>query len=427
MPLSFLKKLLFKHEFTRNLSLLIGTSVVGYGITLLLSPVLTRLYDPTAFGVLQVFLSWCLLGAGLICARYETAILIPKDEKTAFSLAVISFSIAIVLCVFCVFIVLGLKLFGQDISQVILLNPYLWFFPPALLFIGTYQIFSQLAVRNQAFKEIGKTKITQSVGQALVQLSLGITQTGAWGLIIGDVVGRFWGIIYLSKKMIRSYQQEFHKINFSYLRQVAWRYRTFPLVSSWSTLINTGAYIIPNLLFTDYYGLYFMGLYALSERVFSSPKALIGQSVSQVYNGTASKHLNDPTGLLLLYRKLAIQLFLLGAIPFLPIIVFGESIFGWVFGHEWKMAGYYAQILACMQWFEFVASPLSQTLNLLEKQHWQLRWDILRLLLCILSIYIAHSFFDNPFWGITAYAISLSLMYGVHIFLCNLAIKRISS
>ena len=67
----------------RSVLVLAGGTAMAQGLAVLAAPVLTRIYKPSDFGVLQIFIS--ILGLGLVACsgRYEVAILLPDDEQSA--------------------------------------------------------------------------------------------------------------------------------------------------------------------------------------------------------------------------------------------------------------------------------------------------------------------------------------------------------
>src|ERR1700760_2731999 len=72
--------------FARSVSILVGGIALAQAIAVVASPVLTRVYHPSDFGVLQVFIS--LTGFVMVVAagRYEFALLLPEDEQSSFDL-----------------------------------------------------------------------------------------------------------------------------------------------------------------------------------------------------------------------------------------------------------------------------------------------------------------------------------------------------
>src|ERR1700722_8176614 len=72
--------------FARSASILAGGTMMAQAIAIASSPVLTRLYKPSDFGALQIFIS--VLGLVLVAAtgRYDVAILLPEDEQSSIDL-----------------------------------------------------------------------------------------------------------------------------------------------------------------------------------------------------------------------------------------------------------------------------------------------------------------------------------------------------
>ena len=77
-----------------SLILMTGTAL-SMGISLLSSPILSRLYNPDQFGLLTTFTSvYSVLLIAATC-RYELAILLPKEEKEAFTVTLLGAGLSI--------------------------------------------------------------------------------------------------------------------------------------------------------------------------------------------------------------------------------------------------------------------------------------------------------------------------------------------
>src|SRR5207248_10363604 len=112
------------------------------------------------------------------------------------------------------------------------------------------------------------------------------------------------------------------------IKQVAVRYRRFPLFSSWAALLNTGGTQLPPILFAILYGPQVAGWLALSWRAVLIPAVIIGESVSQVYAGKASRLAQaEPHELRRLFYGSALTLLLIGLIPAAVMAIFGPELF----------------------------------------------------------------------------------------------------
>jgi O-antigen/teichoic acid export membrane protein len=70
-----------------GLASIVSGSVAGQGVVIVGYPLLTRLYDPSEFGLLTVFTSIVGILAVLSTASLETAIPIPGEDREAAAVA----------------------------------------------------------------------------------------------------------------------------------------------------------------------------------------------------------------------------------------------------------------------------------------------------------------------------------------------------
>ena len=74
---------IIKSSGARNFAKLLSANVVAQVIGLVVYPILTRMYAPEDFGLLNLFMSIGGVLAILSTAEYYYAIVLPKEEKDA--------------------------------------------------------------------------------------------------------------------------------------------------------------------------------------------------------------------------------------------------------------------------------------------------------------------------------------------------------
>jgi len=141
------------------------------------------------------------------------------------------------------------------------------------------------------------------------------------------------------------------------------------------------------ILIVALYGTFEAGLYALTVRVLATPVGIVADAVSQYFEGifadrvrTGSRQLSS------LILSISGRLLIVSTVPALVIAIIGPTVFSIIFGEEWRLSGFFAQIIVVFYVAQFVVSPISRTLLVLEKQFTQLVWDISRMLLTILAV-----------------------------------------
>ena len=407
-----IKSILPKGGFARAVALLAGGAALGQAITVLVSPVLTRIYSPEDFGVFGVYAS--ILGIVVVVAslRYEYAILLPDDDETAANIMAL-----------CIVIMLGtvsiswfiIQCFGDFIvswARVPGLGRYLWLIPLGMLGAGTYQILNYWAVRKRNFARIGRTRLFRGVARAVLQVGLGYLITGPLGLLLGQFAGESAGSASLGSAAWKRDSTAIRAISLKGMLDAAVRYRRFPIFSGSSALIDSLGLNTPQILFAAFYGAGVAGWFALGQRVIAAPLNIVVDSVAQVYFGQAARlPKDDPLSMKRFFWKLSSRMALAGALPVAAICALAPLGFVVIFGPGWETAGRYVQILGVMFAIRFAVIPLQHTLNILERQDIILAWDGARLIMVVGAILIVNALGFSDIAAIAAYSLSMSAAY----------------
>jgi O-antigen/teichoic acid export membrane protein len=354
-------------------------SVAGQGLVFLSYPVLARLYDPTDFGLLVVFTSIVSMVGVLSTASLEAAVLIPvsDDEATAVAWA----SLTAVAVTAAATAVLGATV-GDAVAGFLgapELADLWWLVGLTVLTLGVYLVMSEWMVRRRSYAALGRRNLLQGIGQVVSQVGLGAAGVRPVGLLVGLGFGRLLGTGGMVSRggLFREPPPRLAAV----LAAVG-RYRRFPLIASWSKLLNTAGLQVPLLVLSAVYGSAAVGLLGLVVRVVGGPTGVVAQAVYQVFTGEAGARVRGPDRDLEAFVKRYVRrLLAVGTGPALLLVVFGPSAFVWVFGPEWAESGRFAQLLAVAYLAEFCIVPITQTLFLLEHQGLQLAWDSARLAL----------------------------------------------
>lgn len=398
-------------SFIRNVLVLTGGTAFAQLLVVAVSPLLTRMYHPEDFGTLAVYASLLSVLAVVASLRYELAILLPDKEEDAANIMVLSLLMLVgvtALVSVCVW------LFGDALIQAVhapALQPYVWLLPFSLFGVGLYQILNYWSVRKQEFGRVAATKVRQSTAQVITQIACGLLAWRPLGLLLGDAIGRIGGSGTLARNVYKTDTEALKAVSASRMKQMAIRYKRFPLLTSFSSLFNSAGLQLPPLLLVAFFGAHIGGFYALVQRVVGAPMTMVGQSVAQVFFGESARLAREnPSALRRLYFQAAGKLLVFGGIPIGALALIAPQVFGLIFGAAWEEAGVYIQIMALGFIAQFVVVPLSQTLNMLERQGMQLAWDIFRFIVIIGGL-VAAAALELP-------ARDAILIYGSGMFVC---------
>jgi O-antigen/teichoic acid export membrane protein len=399
-------------RFARSVALLAGGTALGQAITVLVSPILTRLYTPEDFGIFGVYAS--ILGIVTVVAslRYEYALPLPEDDETAANILVLCFILLFGMTTLSWLVIHSL---GNQIvawTNVPGLKRYLWLIPLGMLGAGAYQTLNYWAVRKRDFPRIARTRLSRGVARAALQVGVGFAHSGPLGLLLGQFAGETAGSTSLGLAAWRKDRAPFKAISLQGIRLAGARYKRFPLFSSWAGLLDALGLQLPQILFAAFYGAEVAGWFALGQRVIAAPLNIVVDSVGQVYFGEAARLPRDnPKTMRSLFLKLTGRLALTGGLPVAVICALAPWFFTIVFGPGWETAGRYVQILGLMFAVRFAIVPLSHTLNVLERQDLYLIWDGTRLVLVVGALLVGRLLAFSHIAAIGVYSLSMLSAY----------------
>lgn len=394
-----------KGTFKSNvLTLMTGTAIAQL-VTVAISPLLSRLFGPAAFGVYGLYVSILTVVTAIVTLRYDQALMLPKEHKEASHLLWASVASTVGISLLSL---LACLLFFDTLPQWLnapQLAGWIFFLPLSIFLAGIYQTFNSWSTRCKKFKRASVSQVTRSVTVAGVQVSSGLCAAGPAGLICGGILGD----LFASLTLVFQVKREDHKIlkqglHWQSIKDLAKQYRDFPLLSSTQNFFNTVSQNVPLLLLSKFFGPVVVGFYALGIRVLQMPMNLVLISLRQVLFQKASEVYNAGGDTYGLFKKTTLGLLALAGVPAVLIMAWGPVIFEWVLGKEWTVAGEYARWLVLWLWLMFANVPAVLFGQIYRKQGSLLVQDICLLALRVAAIVIG-GLRNNPLEAVILYSL----------------------
>lgn len=364
------------NSYVRNVVTLMTGTTLAQAIPLAISPILTRLYSPTEFGVFALYMAVVSIAALVVTGRYELAIILPKKDSDAFNIVALSMGLsAIVSGVLLVLVVL----FNKHISNLLGvpdLSPWLYWIPFSTFLVGIYQSLNYWSNRKGQYKRLAASRVTQSGSASLTQLGGGYAGAGAAGLIGGQIAGQAFASVLLAWMIYRDDRKRMGNLRKARLVGLARKYSAFPKYLVVAHGINIASSQMPVMLLSTLFNAATAGLYALTQRVMGAPMVLVAGAIGDVFRQEASQNYIHKGNCEDIYKKTFKRLFIIAFPSCLLFFFISPWLFGFVFGQEWRVAGDYARILTPVLFFNFVSSPLSAMFMIAEKQRLDLLWQI---------------------------------------------------
>jgi len=395
-----------RRELVRNVAVLTIGTVLAQAVTLFVAPILSRLYDPSAFGVYGVYVSLVGFVSVVACGRYELALLLPEKDSDAMNLLALCFGIltVMVLAAFCAVALLGATVVEAFAMRE--LASWLWWIPVSLLFAGSFQTLSYWTTRAKRFSQISTSKMVQSVARAATQTGAGLVGLHAGGLIGGGIVGQFMGSLILAAKTDWPDESTIYRsLQWKKMMELARQHKGFPLFNGPEAVVNVAAQYAPVVLFAFFFDALTAGLYMMAHRLVRIPAELLGESVRQTFFQAASKIRNAKGDMYAPFVKTTIGLAIIGAVPFCLVVAFGPRIFEVALGSQWGRAGEFARWLALWLFWGLIIPPSVVIGLVCHKQRFLFVWDLLLSLSQVLALLVgAH--LNSPHIAVAAYCVT---------------------
>jgi lipopolysaccharide exporter len=354
--------------FLGDVGRIVSGTAVAQLILVLASPLLTRLFEPEAFGVAALLAGVTGIVAVVACLRYELAIVLPEDDGEAANLLFVSLlctcvvSACTALCVWLAIDVL------DRAAGLAALQPYLWLVPVMVLVQGAFTALNYWNTRTKHFARLARAQVTAAVATTSGQIAAGSAGIGTSGMILSSVIGQSLSLAVLGGQIARNDASFFAaSVNRAAMKRALLRHRKFPLYSTWSALLNVGSWQLPVFMMALFFSPVVVGFYALGFRILQLPMRLVGTAIGQVFVQRAARARTEGT-LGPLVEDLLQRLLVIGAFPMFALTLAGKDVYVVVFGGEWAEAGLYTQILSPWAFMWFISSPLSQLYYVVEKQ-----------------------------------------------------------
>lgn len=357
----------------RNSATLIVGTVLAQLIPILFQPLLRRMFSAEEFGTAALYITAVGMLVAIANLKYESAIVLPKEDQTAHELmsggvlisGLLSFVIWLLIFMNEDYIVQRFEL-DHDVSW------YLHLLPLSVFLVSSFQCFNYYLIRKKAFKDSAKNKVYRRTTEALTQTSSGYLNVGS-GLLLGNLIGDFvnfiGGYLQAAKKGF-SFSFQLKKI-LPTLKQ----YWQFPVYQALPSLLNTISLTLPVFIVNAAFGKAQTGQYDLSRLVLSLPMALISIALSQVYLQHQAEKIRNKQEIKPDFKKVSQSLLLL-SLPFALVLFFlATPVFSFVFGSQWRLAGELTAVLIFGQTLKFIVSPLSSTLVALQEVRYSAIWQ----------------------------------------------------
>lgn len=396
-------------HFWRQVAAVLTGSTIAQLIPILGSLILARLFAPQEFGLYAAWQGVALFFAVAITGRFETALAMVADgdaRRVAVAATLLTSVFGAILLVIAVA--------GAFFLSPAWLEKTPAFFGimvvPAAFAIAGSQIWQSWAAAEGEYKKLSIMRIVFAFSITVMQIVAGLEWASSSALVVAHVMGASIGFLVALKVMpLGRLPQDINRR----LLEFWSRYRRLPIMSLPADVINTAAAQLPLIIVASRFGSEISGYLALSLRTLGAPISLLGRAVLDVFRRHAASDWRARGECRDTYSKTFMVLSTASVLVMSGLMWWGEELFSFCFGENWRPAGTIAVWLLPMFMLRFVASPLSYMFYLAEKQHIDLMWQISLFAMTVGTL----TTFNSYSLSLQSYGAGYSMLYVIYLIL----------
>lgn len=390
------------NSFIKSILTLSAGVVVSQSISLLTTPIVSRIYDPEVLGDFSIITSNASIIGVFVCLGLMTAIMVPKENDEAKGLCRLLATSIIGLTTLLLLIAFAIsgtwQMFSVNLDYRV-----------ACLILWLYIVLSNVSSvcyayvnRQKMYKVLFWNPTIGTVANATVSIVLGLLGCGLWGYACGNLLALVLNIVH----MLRCVNPFKGKIAREYRAlPLLKKHKDFPLYQLPANFIGTFSQQMPVQLIKRFFGSAILGSYSMCLTILGIPSKFLSAPVNRVYYQEATSRYNRGEDIGEFSYKILETNIRIAIIPISILIVFGKPLFTFVLGEKWMQAGSFAAILGVYQLVLFCSSCLSGSFVIIGKQRVNLYLSIISIAINLFSLVAGYYFFADVYRVLILYSL----------------------
>lgn len=397
-------------NFLKNASVLFLGSAISQIMAFFALLFLTRLYDPSAFGRLEIFLAIGSFLTVLANFRLEQIIGLVHEHKEANNVLILCiFSNIIFFFLTSIFCFLSFKIFKTEIIYMLL--PF-YIFTTAFSESFKYYQFRQERYSNVTY--FRNIKVFSIFIFCFIFSGFGFSQ---YGLILGNLFGEMIAAILLAK-MCTNFS--FKDYSFNIIMQIYRKHRGLTQVLFSSQIIEISAARIPSFFISIVGSKEELGYYSICRLILTAP-AMIAENIGSIYRQEAIRENHQYGKFNNCFTLYFLIVSLFAGVIFSILFFGGHVILNIVVGKFADGIESYFYILLISSFFGFLTTPLDKGAQIAGAKRYIFFWTVFRASTIIFGSLVFYELKLGIFEYLVFLVISQSfyyvydLVYGYHL------------
>ena len=369
---------------------MISGTIIAQLVSILLQPILRRLYAPESFGILSAYLSIIGMIVILCSLRYDDTIVLPKSDKESINLVGLSLFISFCfnLLIFILVIILGGKIKSFLNLPANFPVKILYIIPAGAFLLSIYQSLNSWLIRKKKYISVSVNKLVRRSAEGSAQIAFAFLKSFN-GLIYSDIIGQTANAATAAIQS-RKYGLNFNLLSLAKLKYVLSKYSEFPKFNLLPAFMSSCSYLLPPIFIVKFFSPETAGFFDLSKLLLSIPMALIASSISNVLLQRISERFNRKESFMTEIRPVLYIVIIIAVVEVIAIILFGENLFKIVFGSQWITSGKISRIMVWSFALNFIVSSFTSIFVSMRKIKTYSIWQLIYFISILSLLFFKH-------------------------------------
>lgn len=347
-----------------NIAKISSGTIIGFGISIITLPIITRLYGAEIIGVWALLLSISVIINSLSDLGLTQSLMLESDDDVEKNYKVVSTLSAGISIILSGVITLLYILFFEELK----INPIFFFILLTILAFTKQQI--QICYtwlnRNANYNVLMKNPVINNGVYGILAIILGLFGYVTYGYFIAQIIGQFVTLFHMRRNLPKD-MFSLQINNFIYVMKKNKRFLIYQVPSN---IIGKVKSELTTLLINTFWGTEMVGYYSIALKLLHMPSSLLASAIGRVFFQTTSamKRQEKEIGSFVYYTMS--QAMKMGILPIAFLIAFGDIAVSIFLGEEWVIAGKFLRILALQYFFIFIMNTVQGLSITLDKQEY---------------------------------------------------------
>lgn len=357
-----------RSSYLRGIATLSGGQALVAIIPFFAAPVLGRIYRPEDYALLAAYVAVVNIAAAVATLHYQHGVLVERTIQRAHQLAWISIAATIGVAALMLPVAIGLYLL--DPFAAASRGGRLWFLllPLSTLVSGASLAAMAVANRGRAYKSLAAMQFAAAAVSALASIVFGLMNLRSDGLMLAYVLSQAITLMF-SGAILFNHGVHAAGVSRRKLIRLAVRHRGYPLFTLPAAFLQSLGGQVPVIVLTVFGAAATLGAFSRAQSLLILPVMMFSSAISRVYFQRAAGDYNKTGSCKGIFLKTT-PLIAVFAFPFLlAFALFGEELFSFYLGTNWRQAGEIAEIISPVLFLQMFVSPLGSSVLFSGNQH----------------------------------------------------------